>query len=75
MPNNRIPVNPVSARLLESFYARQNQPTGAAINAPNFIVNAPGDYTVDGFDGRVDYVLSPTPEGVRRASRGRTSTT
>ena len=56
--NNRIPVNPVSARLLDSFYERQNQPTGTAINAPNFIVNAPGDYTVDGFDGRVDYALS-----------------
>lgn len=56
---NRVPVNPVSARILESFYARQNQPTGAAINAPNFIVNAPGDYTVDGTDGRVDFVASP----------------
>jgi hypothetical protein len=58
--NNQIPVNPVSARLLESFYARQNQPTGATINAPNHIVNAPGDYTVNGFDGRFDFVPSPT---------------
>lgn len=58
-PNNRIPINPVSARLLDSFYAKQNQATGAAINAPNFIVNAPGDYTVNGTDGRVDYVMSP----------------
>ena len=57
---NRIPVNPVSARLLDSFYAKQNQSTGAAINAPNFIVNAPGDFTVDGLDGRVDHMLSPT---------------
>ena len=30
---NRIPVNPVSGRLLESFYERQNQATGAAIDA------------------------------------------
>ena len=59
-PNNRIPVNPVSARLLESFYARQNQPTGAAINAPNLVMNAPGDYTVNGFDGRVDVVPTQT---------------
>ena len=58
-PGNRIPVNPVSAKILESFYARQNQSTGAAINAPNFVVNAPGDYTVDGIDGRVDFVMSP----------------
>jgi hypothetical protein len=57
---NRLPVNPVSARLLDSFYAKQNQSTGAAINAPNFIVNAPGDFTVDGLDGRVDHMLSPT---------------
>jgi hypothetical protein len=57
---NQIPVNAVSARLLESFYARQNQATGAAINAPNFIVNAPGDYTVNGFDGRIDLVPSTT---------------
>jgi hypothetical protein len=55
---NQIPVNPVSARLLDSFYPRQNQQTGAAINAPNLIVNAPGDYSVDGFDGRLDYVMS-----------------
>lgn len=56
---NQIPVNPVSGRLLEGAYARQNQATGAAINAPNYIVNAPGDYTVNGFDGRVDVVASP----------------
>lgn len=58
--SNRIPVNPVSARLLDSFYTRQNQSTGAAIDSPNFIVNAPGDYTVNGIDGRADFVLSPT---------------
>jgi hypothetical protein len=58
--NNQIPVNQVSARLLDSFYARQNQPTGAAINAPNYIVNAPGDFSVDGFDGRFDFVPSPS---------------
>ncbi len=73
-PSNQIPVNPTSAKILESFYARQNQSTGAAINAPNFIVNAPGDYTVNGFDGRVDAVLTTQPEGLRPAhleERGR----
>jgi hypothetical protein len=44
--------------LLEAFYPRQNQSTGAAIDAPNFVVNAPGDFTVDGVDGRLDFVLS-----------------
>jgi len=56
--NNQIPVNPTSAKILEAFYAHQNQSTGAAINAPNFVVNAPGDYTVNGFDGRADMVLT-----------------
>ncbi len=55
---NQIPVNPVSAKILDSFYEHQNQQTGSAINAPNFIVNAPGDFQVDGFDGRADGVLT-----------------
>ena len=57
-PNNQIPINAVSARILAAFYARQNQPTGSATSAPNYIINPPGDFTVDGFDGRVDYILS-----------------
>ena len=57
-PGNRIPVNPVSARVLDLFYERQNQSTGAAIDRPNLIVNAPGEFKVDGFDGRGDYVVS-----------------
>ena len=59
-PGNRLPVNPVSGRLLESFYPRQNQATGTTINAPNFVINAPGDYTVDGFDSRLDFAASNT---------------
>lgn len=58
-PNNQIPVNPVSARALESFYPRQNQATGSAINSPNYILNSPGDFMVNGFDGRGDYTISP----------------
>lgn len=57
---NRIPVNPVAARILETFYPRQNQGTGTSLAAPNYIVNAPGDYTQNGFDLRGDYTLSPT---------------
>ncbi len=59
-PGNRIPVNPVSARVLDLFYERQNQQTGSAIDRPNLIVNAPGEFTVDGLDARGDYVLSPS---------------
>ena len=66
--NNQVPVNATSAKLLESFYARQNQSTGAAINAPNYVVNSPGDYSVDGVDGRVDTVISPTQKAFGRVT-------
>jgi hypothetical protein len=58
-PNNQIPINPASARALETFFERQNQSTGAAINRPNYIVNAPGDFSVSGFDARVDHAFGP----------------
>src|SRR5262245_2065146 len=48
-PNNQIPVNPASARILGELYEKQNQGTGAAINKPNYIVNFPGDFKVNGF--------------------------
>ena len=40
------------------MYERQNQQTGAAINRPNYIVNAPGNYAQNGFDLRGDQVVS-----------------
>ena len=64
-PNNQIPVNPVAARMLDSFYERQNQPTGAAIDRPELHRNAPGDFTVNGFDARGDYALSADAADVR----------
>jgi hypothetical protein len=54
----QIPVNPVSARILDMLYPRQNQPTGAAINRPNYIVNVPDNFSVDGFDFRGDHNLN-----------------
>ncbi len=56
-PGNQIPVNPVSANILDLFYERPNQ-SGTAIDRPNYIVNAPGDFTVNGLDLRGDYLLS-----------------
>ncbi len=67
-PGNRIPVNPVSARVLDLFYERQNQPTGGAIDKPNLVINAPGEFTVDGFDGRGDVVVSPSQKVFARFS-------
>jgi len=57
-PNGQIPVNATSAKVLDLFYERQNQQTGAAVNRPNYVVNAPGDFTVNGVDGRGDLNLS-----------------
>lgn len=56
--NNQVPVNPASARILDTLYERQNQSTGAAINRPNRIINAPGNYDQKGFDLRGDQYLS-----------------
>ncbi|HKY20364.1 MAG TPA: carboxypeptidase-like regulatory domain-containing protein [Vicinamibacterales bacterium] len=67
-PGNRIPVNAASARILDLFYERQNQPTGGAIDKPNFIINAPGEFTVNGYDGRGDYVVSPSQKVFARLS-------
>ena len=56
--NNQIPVHPSSAKILSSMYERQNQSTGAAINRPNYITNAPGSYEQNGFDARIDQQIS-----------------
>ncbi|MFN0122609.1 MAG: carboxypeptidase regulatory-like domain-containing protein [Blastocatellia bacterium] len=53
--NNQIPVNPAAAKALELLWERQNQNTGAAIDRPNYIVNASSRYQVNGFDLRGDH--------------------
>jgi hypothetical protein len=57
-PGNQVPVNPAAALILEQLYETQNQSTGAAVNRPNYVVNYPGDFTVDGFDLRGDQILT-----------------
>lgn len=57
-PNNQIPVNPSSAAVLDALYERQNRATGAALNAPNYVVNVPGNFTVNGLDARFDHAFS-----------------
>jgi len=68
-PNNQIPVNPASARALESFFERQNQSTGSAINQQNYVVNVPGDFTVNGFDGRLDHSITDAQKVFGRFTR------
>lgn len=55
---NQVPVHPSSARILAAMYERQNQATGAAINRPNYVINAPGNYTQNGIDLRGDHRVS-----------------
>jgi hypothetical protein len=57
---NQVPVNPVSAQILQALFPSQNQQTGASLLAPNYIANVPDDFTVNGFDGRLDFKLSET---------------
>jgi hypothetical protein len=57
-PNNQVPINPASARILNAMYERQNQNTGPAINRPNYVINAPGNYEQRGVDARVDQQIS-----------------
>jgi hypothetical protein len=54
-PNNQIPVNPTSAKALDTLYERQNQATGAALDAPNSVSNVPGKFNLNGWDLRGDH--------------------
>jgi hypothetical protein len=65
-PNNQVPVSPISAMIIERLFPRQNQSTGAALNAPNLIYNASRDFTVDGYDGRIDHAFSTTERLIGR---------
>jgi hypothetical protein len=50
-PNNQIPVNPVSAKILQALFVL---PNGSGPNSTSYTTNFPGNYSVDGFDGRFD---------------------
>ncbi len=68
-PNNRVPVSPVSAKALDLLFERQNQPTGAGVSQPNFVVNVPGGYEQDGFDARGDHIISSAQKFFARYSQ------
>ncbi len=57
-PNNQIPINPTSAKALELLFPRQNQPTGASLDAPNFATNFPGSFKINSFDVRGDHIFN-----------------
>jgi len=56
--NNQIPINPTSAKALELLFPRQNQPSGASLDSPNFILNVPGSFSINGFDLRGDHIFN-----------------
>src|SRR5262245_43841668 len=56
-PNNQIPVNPASARILQALYEPQTQ-SGTSLSSPNFITNFDGNFTQNGLDVRGDQTLS-----------------
>src|SRR5262249_294251 len=56
--NNQIPVNPVSAKILSIFFASPTDPANVSIAAPNFTKNFTGNYSQDGYDGRIDHNFS-----------------
>src|SRR5262245_4239731 len=56
-PNNRIPLNPVSAKVIETLFPTPT--TGStSIASPNLTTNFAGDYTQDGYDARVDNIFN-----------------
>jgi len=56
VPSNRI--NPVATKALASFFPA---PTSSApvLSSPNLVQPFPGSYNNDGFDGRLDHVITP----------------
>jgi hypothetical protein len=65
-PNNQVPVSPITAKIIDRLFPRQNQATGAALNRPNLIYNASRDFTVNGVDGRIDHAVSPSQRLIGR---------
>ena len=59
--NNRVPatrINPVSAKILPLFFPNPTSPA-PVLSSPNLVQTFPGTYNNDGFDGRLDQVISP----------------
>src|SRR5262249_8829837 len=60
-PGNQIPtraLNPVSAKALPLFFPNPTS-NAAVLSSPNLVQPFPGSYNNDGFDGRLDQVITP----------------
>lgn len=56
-PNNQIPVNAASARILQALYESPTEP-GTSLSNSNFITNYDGNFTQNGLDVRGDQTIS-----------------
>lgn len=65
-PNNQIPVNPVSAKILSAFFANPNSATNTSVASPDFNINFPGNFTVNDYDGRIDHNITDTQKAYFR---------
>ncbi|MEW5978762.1 MAG: TonB-dependent receptor [Acidobacteriota bacterium] len=72
-PNNQIPINPTSAKALELLFPKQNQPTGARLDVPNFVTNVPGSFSINGVDVRGDHVFGASHKMFARYTHKNTS--
>jgi Carboxypeptidase regulatory-like domain len=60
-PGNQVPtirINPVSAKILPLFFPNPTS-TAPVLSSPNLVQPFPGSYNNDGFDGRLDHVITP----------------
>jgi hypothetical protein len=60
-PNGQVPstrINPVSAKALPQFFPNPTS-NAAVLSGPNLVQPFPGSYNNDGFDGRMDQVITP----------------
>ncbi len=72
---NQIPVNPVSAKILDALFASPNDPASTDISTPNFLTNLTGTYTVNTYDVRGDQNLGANHRVfVRFSHKGITNT-
>ncbi len=59
--NNQIPstmINPVSAKIIPLFFPQATNSAASLAGGPNLVETFPGAYSQDGFDGRMDQVIS-----------------
>src|SRR5262249_19541330 len=60
-PGNQVPtnrINPIAAKALPLFFPNPTS-SAAELNSPNLVQPFPGSYNNDGFDGRLDQVITP----------------